>query len=195
MSASDDPTSHSLLLKATRREAGAWERLFTLYSPLVEYWCRKGGVLDDDLQDVAQEIFASVANGLETYERDRPGASFRGWIHGVARHKIVDYLRRAVGRAEGGSEALVRLHTVPALADDSDPSGDADAVAALYRRALELVRVQFEEQTWTAFWKVAIENRSPAEVAAELGLTQNAVRKAKSRILRRIKDELGAVIG
>lgn len=194
MSERDDPTSRSLLIKATRREAGAWERLLGLYTPLVEYWCRKSGVAGADLQDVAQEVFASVANGLASYEHDRPGASFRGWIHGVTRHKIQDYFRKAVSRAEGGSEALLRLETVPDLVDNSDAAEDDAAFAALYGRALEMVRIHFEEQTWSAFWKVAIESRSPAEVAAELGLTPNAVRKAKSRILRRIKDEVGDLI-
>jgi RNA polymerase sigma-70 factor (ECF subfamily) len=194
MSVQDDPTSRSLLYKASVREAGAWERLLTLYSPLVDYWCRKAGVPRDDVRDVAQEVFASVAKGLASYNKDRPGASFRAWMHGVTRHKILDYFRQGAGQAEGGSEALLRFQTVPALVDETEASENDAAVAALYRRALELVRAQFEEQTWTAFWKVAIENRSPAEVAIELGLTQNSVRKAKSRVLRRIKDEVGDLI-
>jgi RNA polymerase sigma-70 factor (ECF subfamily) len=151
-------------------------------------------VPEDDLRDVGQEVFASVATGLPSYERDRPGASFRGWIHGITRHKILDSFRGSSDRGEGGSEALRRLLTVPDVIDDSDYDENDPAVAALYGRALDQVRIQFEEQTWMAFWKVAIENRSPAEVAAELGLTQNAVRKAKSRVLRRIKDEVGALI-
>ena len=39
-----------------------------------------------------------------------------------------------------------------------------------------------------------MEDRSPAEVAAELGLSPNGVRQAKSRVLRRLKEELGELI-
>jgi RNA polymerase sigma-70 factor, ECF subfamily len=57
-----------------------------------------------------------------------------------------------------------------------------------------LVRAQFEDRTWQAFWKVVIEETSPAEVARDLGMTALAVRQAKSRILRRLKLELGEAI-
>jgi RNA polymerase sigma-70 factor (ECF subfamily) len=57
------------------------------------------------------------------------------------------------------------------------------------------VRAEFEECTRQAFCKVAAEDLGPAEVAAELGMIPNAVRESKSRILRRIKEELGELIG
>ncbi len=60
--------------------------------------------------------------------------------------------------------------------------------------ALEQVRLQFEERTWQAFWKVAMEDRPAADVAAELGLSVTSVRQAKSRVLRRLKEELGELI-
>jgi RNA polymerase sigma-70 factor (ECF subfamily) len=59
---------------------------------------------------------------------------------------------------------------------------------------LDLVRAQFEDRTWQAFWKVAVENASPADVAGQLGMTPTSVRQAKSRVLRRLKVELGEVI-
>jgi RNA polymerase sigma-70 factor (ECF subfamily) len=67
-------------------------------------------------------------------------------------------------------------------------------LTALYHRALSQVRSQFEERTWTTFWRVAVEGRSPAEVAAQMGMTPTAVRQAKSRVLRRLKEELGELI-
>ena len=63
---------------------------------------------------------------------------------------------------------------------------ESDAeIAGLHRRALELVRAQFEDRTWQAFWEVVID---------DLGMTALAVRQAKSRILRRLKLELGEAI-
>ena len=141
-----------------------------------------------------QDVFAVVASGLNSFQVDRPGASFRGWVRGIARHKLQDHFRRNPGRAEGGTTALIRLHEVPEATLEPEPSEADDEVARLYRRALELVRAQFEERTWQAFWKVAMEKQGPTEVAAELGMTPNTVRQAKSRVLRRLKEELGEVI-
>jgi RNA polymerase sigma-70 factor (ECF subfamily) len=56
------------------------------------------------------------------------------------------------------------------------------------------VQSEFEERTWKAFWRVAVEDRTPAEVGAEMGITPNAVRQAKSRVLRRLKEEMSDLI-
>ena len=45
-------------------------------------------------------------------------------------------------------------------------------------------------RTWQAFWRTAVEGQAPKNVAAELGVRPDAVRMAKSRVLRRLRDEL-----
>ena len=59
----------------------------------------------------------------------------------------------------------------------------------VYQRALELIRDEFRESSWKAFWGTAVEGRATADVAADLNMTQMAVRKAKSRVLRRLREE------
>jgi RNA polymerase sigma-70 factor, ECF subfamily len=188
-----DLTSRSLLRRVKANDQEAWHRLVSLYSPLVAHWCRRWGVPAVDRPDLVQEVFTAVAAGLATFRGPDAGVSFRRWLNTIARNKVHDYVRRGHSRGEGGTEALNRLREVPAHAA---PSGSSDEVkvAALYRRALEQVHCQFEERTWQAFWQVAIEGRSSAEVASELGLSPNGVRQAKSRVLRRLKEELGEPI-
>jgi RNA polymerase sigma-70 factor, ECF subfamily len=53
------------------------------------------------------------------------------------------------------------------------------------------VRGEFEERTWQAFWLTAIEERSPATLSTELGMSPASIRQAKSRVLRRLKAEVG----
>ena len=57
----DGSTSTSLLQRALAREPDAWERLVTLYSPLVRHWCRQAGVAHQDMPDVSQDVFAAVS--------------------------------------------------------------------------------------------------------------------------------------
>jgi RNA polymerase sigma-70 factor (ECF subfamily) len=96
-------------------------------------------------------------------------------------------------QASGGTDALQRLQEVEAAADanDEDPAAELDG---LRRRALELVRGEFEERTWRAFWQTVVDGRSPVDVAADMGVTPAAVRMAKSRILHRLKEEFGDLI-
>jgi len=59
---------------------------------------------------------------------------------------------------------------------------------------LELVRGEFEERTWQAFWRAAVQGQAPADIATDLGMSPAAVRKVKSRVLRRLREELGDLI-
>jgi RNA polymerase sigma-70 factor (ECF subfamily) len=189
-----DPTCLSLLRRAMARESGAWERLVGLYSPLVHHWCRQSGIVEHEVADVTQEVFAAVASSLSTFQADRSGTTFRGWMRGITRYKLVDHARARGEPAVGGTEAQVQLHQVPAPADEVELSESQDDVTALYQRALLLIQHQVEGRTWTAFWRTAVESRTTAEVAAELGITPNAVRLARSHVIRRLREEMGDLV-
>jgi RNA polymerase sigma-70 factor (ECF subfamily) len=186
--------SSSLVSRLKARDPAAWDRFARLYGPLVYGWCRRAGLRDDDAADVAQEVFRGVAVGIDQFRRDRSGDSFRGWLRGIARHKLLDHYRRVAGQpdAAGGSAALVRLGQVASdpAADDPPPGEAARDLALLARRAMDLVRTDFHEATWRAFWETAVEGRPPADVAAELGLSVASVYSAKSRVLARLRQEL-----
>ena len=62
-------------------------------------------------------------------------------------------------------------------------------------RTIPLIRSEFEEQTWRAFWLSAVEGRDSPSVAAELGMSPVAVRIAKSRVLARLREEADGLIG
>jgi RNA polymerase sigma-70 factor (ECF subfamily) len=185
-----------LLERVRANDAEAWRRLVALYGPLVRFWCARGGVPEADGEDVAQEVFAAAAGSLGGFRRDRPGDSFRGWLRGVTRNQVLLYFRRNRGRphAEGGSDAWERFQEV---ADPLPGPGEDEAAEAaqLYLRALEQVRGDFDERTWRAFWRTAIDGRSPVDLTGELGMTPENIRQAKSRVLRRIRQDLGDLLG
>jgi RNA polymerase sigma-70 factor (ECF subfamily) len=189
-----ETTSLSLLARARGNDATAWQRVMELYRPLVLHWCGRQGVKGEDAEDVAQEVFSAAAAALAAFHHDRPGDTFRGWLHGITRNQILMHFRRNHGqpRAEGGSAARLELENLPER--PADPEDETAAVNHLYRRALEHVRGEFTERTWRAFWLTAIEERLPADLAAELGMAAAAIRQAKSRVLRRLKQELGELL-
>jgi RNA polymerase sigma-70 factor (ECF subfamily) len=192
----DRDTSLTLLDRARANEPGAWDRLVTLYAPMVRYWCGLAGLESADREDVTQEVFRAALTGLAGFHRDRPGDTFRGWLRGVTRNQITLHFRRTgrQPRGRGGSSAFAQLSE---LADPHVELPDEDApreVQRLYHRALEQVRGEFEERTWQMFWQTLVEDKSAAEVAAEFGVTSAAVRKARSRVLHRLREEMGELI-
>lgn len=205
-SGSSTGTSRSLIDRLRADDADAWDRLVELYAPLVAHWCRRRGLAEADAADVFQEVFRSVATHLTDFRRDRTGDTFRGWLRTITANKIHDFYRkqRHEPRAVGGSEALLRFTRVPdPLIDEASSSGtsggaapvddDAAVERRLFLRGLELIRSEFEPRTWQAFWLTAVEGRSAKDAAAELSMTPGAVRVAKSRLLQRLREELGDV--
>ena len=188
----DQSTSLSLLERARRREPQAWERLVQVYRPLVLFWCGRAGLHGPDAEDVSQEVFAAAATGLDGFRRDRPGDTFRGWLRGITRNQVLLFYRRSQRqpRAEGGGATLDQLREVADPLAGADEQEQAE-VAQVYQRALELLRGAFEERTWQAFCRTVIDGRSPVTLTAELSMTANAIRQAKARVLRRLKEEVG----
>jgi RNA polymerase sigma-70 factor (ECF subfamily) len=191
---SPDPllTSRSLLQRARNRDEEAWRELVSLYAPLVYFWCRKMSVAEQDIPDLVQDVFRSVVTGLETFRKERPGDTFRGWLRTVTRTKAVDGVRRSsrFPLVTGGSEAQ---HKWEQLAAEEDLDEEQLAERALFLRALETVRPKFDPQIWQAFWRIVVDGCSASEVAQELGMKSGTVRVAKCRVLQKLRQQLGDV--
>jgi RNA polymerase sigma-70 factor (ECF subfamily) len=89
---------------------------------------------------------------------------------------------------------VVSVVTAEAADGDGAPSAKEEFRRYVVRRAAELIRVEFAEATWQAFWHCVVDGRRPAEVAAELGLTVGAVWTAKCRVLKRLREEFGGLL-
>lgn len=191
-------TSSSLLERVKAQDQDAWRRLARLYTPLALYWCRRAGISRQDRADVLQEVFKTVARNVGELRHDRPGDSFRGWLRSIVQSKAADYFRRQ-GRgpqAKGGSEAYTRLLQSPSPSGPADQSASSEGEErrVLVRQSLRLIQAEFEQRTWQAFWRAAVDGLSSPAIAEELGITPAAVRQAKARVLKRLRQEFEGLI-
>lgn len=169
-----------------RPDEAGWRRLHELYEPLIRGWLRRDATLRDEADDLTQEVLLVVVRLLPAFLRQREG-SFRRWLREVTVHRLQAHWRsrqrRPAQAPEGG---------LAQLADDGSALSrqwDEEHDRHVFDRLLALVEPEFELRTWSAFRRVALEGRPAAEVAGELGMTENAVLLAKSRVLRRLREE------
>jgi RNA polymerase sigma-70 factor (ECF subfamily) len=191
---SSSATSRSLLARLQMDEPAAWDRLVKLYAPLVFRWCRNSGLRDADIADIFQNVFQAVLLNIGTFRKDREGDTFRGWIRRITQNKLRDHFRKLGKEAQGvgGSSAQNRLGQIPSpQPQPQDLFPNEEGEQGLFARALDFIRGDFEERTWLAFWRTTVEGRPSIEVGEDLGMTPGAVRVAKSRVLRRLREELG----
>ena len=189
-------TSFTLLERVKLRRSEAWRRLVELYGPVVYRWCRRSDIAPEDAADIVQEVFVAVAQHIDGFESRTGQGGFRAWLGTITRNKIYDLYRREQGRARGhgGTDAQQQLAQIPAFSEASEVTDHPDDGRLISRRALELVRTEFENRTWEAFQRAVMGGQHPAHIAEDLGMSVNAVYKAKSRVLRRLRQELGELL-
>lgn len=180
-------TSNSLLDLASNRTPGAWERLFTLYTPLLDFWFTAAGLQAADRDDLTQRTLEILFRRLPAFEHNGRAGAFRAWLRGIAINLLREF-RRARPLGELPSDPLVDADA--GLSDLWDAQHDRHILNGLMR----LVRPDFTETTWQAFRRLAIDAESAEAVAAELGLSVNAVLIAKSRVLCRLRQEAQGLV-
>jgi RNA polymerase sigma-70 factor, ECF subfamily len=183
-----ESTSASLLEQLRQRGTDAWARFVHLYTPVLFRWADRIRVPPADRHDLVQEIFLAVFRALPEFRYD-PSQSFRGWLYTVAVNKWRELSRKRSPAAglPGAIESLAGPDTTAAV-------DAADDAAVLVSRAAELIQGEFAATTWKAFWATAVEGRPAATVAAELGVSLNAVYLARSRVLARLRFELAGLV-
>jgi RNA polymerase sigma-70 factor (ECF subfamily) len=174
----------------------AWDRLVSLYAPLVYGWCRSWHLPEQEIADIFQDVFQAVAANVGSFRKEGSHDTFRGWLRTVAHNKVHDHFRK-LGRepaGAGGTDAQIRFANLAAAAprDEDESSGERDQLRN-YREILGMIECEFEDRTWRAFWLTAVEGRPAGEVALDLKMSPGAVRVAKSRVLRRLREELGEI--
>jgi RNA polymerase sigma-70 factor (ECF subfamily) len=190
-------TSFSLLEQIRLgADSAAWSRLVDLYTPLIHTWLHRYGVPAHDSDDLTQEVLSAVVRDLPVFSHDLRRGALRRWLRTITVNRLRNYWRGRDHRpvVVGGSafdEALAQLE---------DPESrlsllwDEEHDRHVLNQLMELIRPEFEPATWNAFQRLVVDGRPSADVAAELNLSVNAVRIAKSRVVRRLRQEMETLI-
>jgi RNA polymerase sigma-70 factor (ECF subfamily) len=170
-------------------DEASWRRLVQLYTPLLFSWALRAGLSSDDAADLVQDVFVILVQTLPAFQHNQHG-HFRAWLRTITLNKLRDRKRRA---------ALVQQQPLdespePALPDGLEAYWEAEYHKEVTQRALELIQADFAPATWKACWEFVARGRPAAEVARELGISENAVYLARCRVLRRLRDELTGLI-
>lgn len=184
-------TSVSLLQRLRQPDPdAAWRQFVDLYAPLIFYWGRQHGMNATDASDLVQEVMTVLAEKLPEFAYD-PSKRFRGWLRTITVNKARDFHRRQASRPSSGLDETID-HTP--VASDVDLFDETEYRAFLVSRAKKLIESQFEPTTWEACWRHVTGDRAAEDVGRELGVSANAVRVAKCRVLRKLREELDGLL-
>jgi RNA polymerase sigma-70 factor (ECF subfamily) len=166
---------------------GDWRQLLDVYGPLLDRWLARAGVPAADRDDLTQDVLMVVVRRVADFDRRGPGA-FRAWLRGILANHLKKFFRTRDDPPGVNLDAIADAGSV--LGRQWDREHDEHHAA----RALRTVEGDFAPATWAAFRRQVIDGCAPADVAAELGLSLNAVILAKSRVLKRLREELRGLV-
>jgi RNA polymerase sigma-70 factor (ECF subfamily) len=169
-----DPNDLSALMRLARRgDDEAYRRLLLDLAAWLRAVVRRGLVAAGrgtaDCEDVVQEALLAMHLKRDTWDETQP---IEPWVRAIARHKLLDHLRR-----RGFHDHL----DIDALAGALPSVGEPDAGAAIDSRRL---LAELPERQRRIVEEISIEGHRTAEVATRLGMSEGAVRVALHRALK-----------
>ena len=167
---------------------GDWKQLLDVYGPLLRGWLARSGVANADHDDLIQEALMVVVHRVGEFEHRGPGA-FRAWLRSILANHMLKYFRD-----RPPSSPSIDLEAVAAVDSVLGKVWDREHDEYLAARALRIVEGDFAPATWAAFKRHVLHGRPVNEVARELGVSVNSVLIAKSRVLKRVRAELGGLV-
>lgn len=184
-------TPKSLLQRVQNgSSADDWRRLTELYTPFLERIVQHFGLVDADRDDVVQDVLTVVVAQIGAFHHNDQRGAFRRWLRTITVNRI-----RAIWRSSRQTDGAVAiLVKEPAIDDGLERYWDQEHDAWVAKRLLELLEPEFTESTWKAFCRQVIDGIPASQVASELALSVNAVLIAKSRVLRRLREEVRGLI-
>ncbi len=185
-------TNESLILRVKDpADAAAWSDFLAIYRPVVVRMACGRGLQHADADDLAQQVFLSVARAIEDWEPAPQQPPFRAWLSRISRNAIVNALTRKKPDAAGGSTSVQEmLRELPERDDETTQQVIEESRREAMRWAAEEIRSEFTEVTWAMFWLSSIEGKSVAEVARTQDKTLGAVYMARFRVMQRLKEKV-----
>jgi len=203
-------TTHWSVVLESQRESPAaqeaLEKLCRIYWRPIYSFVQRQGIRPEEGEDLTQAFFADLLEHKSLTAVRREKGRFRSFLLGALKHFLVDERRRAVAIKRGKGQRLIPLEEV--ATDEWTTMEPADPVTAeqIYERrwastVLERVLSRSKDE-YSAAGNAALFDSlkqllpdepgapSQADIAAQLGMTENAVRQAFHRFRHRYQSLL-----
>lgn len=187
-----EDTSRSLLDRLRGQPSDeCWKRLVDLYTPLIRGWLRHFGTRETDVDDLIQEVMSVIVQKVPHFDHSGQRGAFRRWLRSIAFNRAQLHFR---DRRKADRDPAEPVSEVADPVGELDQQWEREHDEYITHRLLDLLRPEFADSTWQAFLRQVLDEAAPADVASELGVSVNAVLIAKSRVLRRLRDEIRGLV-
>jgi RNA polymerase sigma-70 factor, ECF subfamily len=169
-----------LVARAQAGDQEAFATLYEQYRPLVYRFLRpRLDGADETVEDLTEDVFVKLYEKLDRYvERGLP---FTAWLYRISHNQLVDYVR------------TLPRHTAQPLdliADVPEHQTGSEYRSVLDRETLEPAMARLTAEQRQAVELRFLKGMSVAETAAQMGRSEEAVKKLQARALANLRRSL-----
>ncbi len=162
-----------------------WREFDYRYRPIAYGFAKRLGLNDADAEEVVQDTLTRFLEEYRQGKYDRDRGRLRSWIVAILKFRVARFRREQANRRHWAGESAIDQ-----LPDrDLEALWDKERQAVILRQALDELRERSRtsEKTIAAFEAYVLQQRSPEEVATEMGMTVADVYMAKNRVAERLR--------
>ena len=188
-------TSPSLLIRVRNpNDDEAWDEFSSIYTSIIRDYCMQRQLQPNDVDDVVQDVMASVFTSIRKFDYDPSKGRFRAWFGTVAANKIKNFLAKRNRRTTKSIDDDGFLHSTEISKSHRYSDPDAEWVhifsEKIYRTASRRIRGEFNNVVWECFQALWVRGESASVVAESLGITINSAYINRYRVLKRLEAEV-----
>ncbi len=187
-------TSRTLLDRLrNQQDPHAWQCWLGVYEPWLRDWLGRHHFQPADTDDLLQNILAVVCRKLPAFVHNGQPGAFRTWLRRILVTEVRSFLRQRQRQpTDPPSDFFDHLEDP---SSEQSRQWDREHNQQVVRRMLAAIEPDFEASTWEVFRLLVLEDRPTAEVAQRTGLNRDAIYAAKSRVLKRLREEVEGLVG
>ena len=180
-------TNTQLLNGLHEQDEKVWNEFVERYQPLLLSFGRRFGMSNQDAQDASQEILIKFCKAYQLGKYDRDKGRLRTWLSVIAKNQIRDLKRKRRDVVVANEDDQTAFMNAVPSPEDMDAVWEAEWQESILNQCMAEVRQRVEPKTMEAFEMFALQDMPAKEVAEKLGISENNVFVAKSRVLSHMR--------
>jgi RNA polymerase sigma factor (sigma-70 family) len=192
------PTRRSLLERLRDMDdAAAWQEFFDTYWKLIYCAAVKGGLSDDEAEEVVQETVIGVARRMENFRYQPENCSFKGWLMHITRRRIIDRYRKRQTQRQSLALPPADPPTGTGELQIPDPMAqrafeelwDEEWEKNLVDAAMELAKRTVKPEHYQIFYLHRVKGVPAREISRLMGVSTAKVYVVRHRVERVVKRQ------
>ncbi|MCH8150729.1 MAG: RNA polymerase sigma factor [Planctomycetes bacterium] len=175
---------------ADSRNQAAWGQFVSYFRAPIVNFATGTGLRTEEAEDVAQETLLAFARGYQNNQYDRSKGRLSKWLFGIAYRQVKYAFRKrqhTPGQINTATDGTTFWSSVPDE-QTATVSWNETWGHAVLAHCLDQVKNEVQSTTFQAFELTTFGKLPPDDVAAELGMSKNAVVLAKHRVVKRLRE-------